>query len=132
TESGRLRSRRGSAGQRIRGAHGKKAVGQVITRKRVKGLSVAEACRHVGISRQAYYQGQSRQRAREAKAVEVVTWVRKKRLRQPRLGTRKLHHLMAETDHAMGRDALFALLRQARLLVPTRRASHKTTASRSE
>lgn len=90
---------------------------------------MAGACRHVGISRQAYYQGQSRQRAREAKAVEVVTWVQEKRLRQPRLGTRKLHHLMAETDHAMGRDALFALLRQARLLVPTRRAYHKTTDS---
>lgn len=87
------------------------------------------ACCHLGISRQAYYQAQSRQRLRDAETAKVVAWVQEKRVRQPRLGTRKLHHLMAESGLAMGRDALFALLRRARLLVPTRRAYHKTTDS---
>lgn len=55
------------------------------------------------------------------------------RLRQPRLGTRKLHHLLApelaQAGIAVGRDRLFDLLRAARLLVPMRRAYHKTTHS---
>ena len=55
------------------------------------------------------------------------------RLRQPRLGTRKLHHLLApeptQAGIALGRDRLFVLLRAARLLVPQQRAYHKTTHS---
>lgn len=50
---------------------------------------------------------------------------------QPRLGGRKLHHLMKQTgiDYIPGRDRLFALLREHRLLVPVKRAYHKTTQS---
>lgn len=59
--------------------------------------------------------------------------VRAVRLRQPRLGARKLHHLLrAPLKRAgihLGRDALFDTLRSARLLVPPRRAYHKTTDS---
>lgn len=54
-------------------------------------------------------------------------------MRQPRLGTRKLHHLLApeltQAGIALGRDRLFDLLRAARLLVPRQRAYHKTTHS---
>jgi putative transposase len=59
--------------------------------------------------------------------------VREQRMTQPKVGTRKLHHLlqipMQERNIKMGRDALFHLLRQARLLVLPRRAYHKTTNS---
>jgi transposase InsO family protein len=52
---------------------------------------------------------------------------------QPRVGTRKLHAMLkselAASGATLGRDALFDLLRQARLLVPNRRAYHKTTNS---
>ena len=51
---------------------------------------------------------------------------------QPRIGTRKLHHLLLEQAHdvlKIGRDKLFALLRWQRLLVPNKRAYHKTTHS---
>lgn len=52
---------------------------------------------------------------------------------QPRVGTRKLHYMlkvpMAEHRIKMGRDALFNLLRLARLLVLPKRAYHKTTHS---
>lgn len=85
----------------------------------------------MGLSRQAFYQGQRRHLQRECRAQVVVQWVRERRLRQPRLGTRKLHHLLSESLHpsGMGRDALFDVLRNAGMLVPQRRAYHKTTDS---
>jgi putative transposase len=87
----------------------------------------------MGLSRQAYYQGQRRHAQRESRAEAVVQLVRDQRVRQPRLGTRKLHHLLREplgqAGIRLGRDALFDVLRNARMLVPARRAYHKTTNS---
>ena len=87
----------------------------------------------MGLSRQAYYQGQRRHIQRECRAEVVVQWVRERRLRQPSLGARKLHHLLGESlqlsGMSMGRDALFDVLRNAGMLVPQRRAYHKTTDS---
>lgn len=87
----------------------------------------------MGISRQAHYQWRQRRLLEDAKHERVLELVQVKRLRQPRLGTRKLHHLMGPTLSAeglgIGRDALFDLLRWNRLLVQTRRAYHKTTDS---
>ncbi|NLC22883.1 MAG: hypothetical protein GX776_00165 [Oxalobacter sp.] len=48
---------------------------------------------------------------------------------QPRPGTRKLYAMLKPEGILVGRDALFDLLKQARLLVPNRRAYHKTTYS---
>jgi len=63
----------------------------------------------------------------------VVRQVQEVRVRQPRIGTRKLHHLLRERwqaqGMALGRDALFGVLERARLLVPPQRAYHKTTHS---
>lgn len=96
-------------------------------------MTVASACRHMGVSRQAYYQGQQRSAQRSERAELVVELVRQKRLRQPRLGTRKLHHLLQEplkqAGVRLGRDAMFDVLRHARMLVAARRAYHKTTDS---
>jgi putative transposase len=87
----------------------------------------------MGISRQAYYQGRQRNVERSERAETVVKLVNEHRIRQPRLGTRKLHHLLREPLEregiALGRDAMFDVLRNARMLVPTRRAYHKTTDS---
>ena len=86
----------------------------------------------MGISRQAYYK---RNRAYTARLVldrEVVDFVTQKRLRQPRMGTRKLHYLMhCQPQHGLqvGRDRLFSILRERRLLVARKRAYHKTTDS---
>jgi putative transposase len=59
--------------------------------------------------------------------------VREVRRRQPRIGGRKLHHLldmpMAACGIKLGRDALFATLKREHLLVPPARAFHKTTNS---
>lgn len=87
----------------------------------------------MGISRQAYYQDRQRNVERGQRAQAVVKLVNEQRLRQPRLGTRKLHHLLREplekAGAGLGRDAMFDVLRNARMLVPTRRAYHKTTDS---
>ncbi len=48
---------------------------------------------------------------------------------QPRIGTRKLQYLLALVKIDIGRDHLFNLLRERRLLVLTKRAYHKTTNS---
>ena len=55
--------------------------------------------------------------------------MRLERLQQPRIGTRKLQRLMQVQGLFLGRDQLFSLLKRHRLLVPTKRAYHKTTQS---
>ncbi len=66
-------------------------------------------------------------------AQTVVRLVKQERMRQPRVGTRKLHCMLREPlrreGTALGRDAMFDVLRNARMLVPVRRAYHKTTDS---
>jgi putative transposase len=87
----------------------------------------------MGISRQAHYQGQQRSAERGQRAETVVKLVSEQRMRQPKLGTRKLHYLLRkpleECGAGMGRDAMFDVLRNARMLVRTPRAYHKTTNS---
>lgn len=84
------------------------------------------------ISRQAWYQGCQRERDKEERVQCIIQAVKTLRIEQPRLGTRKLHHLLRNNPEPMlhvGRDRLFSILRQARLLVLTKRAYHKTTNS---
>lgn len=86
----------------------------------------------MGISRQAYYKRNRADIARLALDQKVVDFVAQKRLRQPRMGTRKLHYLLhCQPQHALkvGRDRLFSILRERRLLVTRKRAYHKTTDS---
>lgn len=87
----------------------------------------------MGTSRQAHYQWQYRREQEAAKHERVLELVKAKRLHQPRLGARKLHHMispmLAAEGLGIGRDALFNLLRCTHLLVPTKRAYHKTTHS---
>lgn len=75
----------------------------------------------------------SREGAKASSQAQILARVRKERMIQPRIGTRKLHAMLqpglADLGIALGRDALFSLLKQARLLVPDRRAYHKTTDS---
>jgi putative transposase len=63
----------------------------------------------------------------------VVELVRQTRQRQPRLGTRKLHHLLQQplqqSGIQIGRDTLFDVLREQNMLVRPRRAYHRTTNS---
>jgi putative transposase len=87
----------------------------------------------MGISRQAHYKRLACDRQRSEQHTTVVELVREERRHQPRIGTRKLHHMLKEplqqVGISVGRDAMFDLLREARMLVLPRRAYHKTTNS---
>ncbi|QJI33576.1 IS3 family transposase [Pseudomonas sp. ADAK13] len=110
----------------------KKATRQVLSQGQIQDLSISRACLFMGISRQAYYKRNRAFDARVCQDQQVVEFVLEKRRRQPRLGTRKLHHLMvieATAALRVGRDRLFSILREARELVPRKRAYHKTTHS---
>lgn len=87
----------------------------------------------MGISRQAYYKRVACERRRDKQRATIVAMVSEKRCKQPRIGTRKLHHMLHEPLQRqgikIGRDALFDVLRDANMLVQPRRAYHKTTNS---
>ena len=93
----------------------------------IDGVSVSKACRYLNISRQAYYQHCARSVEREAHEDRVIQFVRQERMTQPSIGARKLKYLLANVKLSIGRDHLFNLLREKRLLAPTKRAYHKTT-----
>ena len=91
---------------------------------------MTRACQILAISRQAYYQQCHRARQQARRQGAILSFIQHERLRQPQLGTRKLLHLLnTETTLKIGRDKLFELLREHRLLVRRRRAYHKTTHS---
>lgn len=86
----------------------------------------------MGCSRQAYYQHQHRQQRRERQGALILAQVRAIRQRHPRLGTRKLlarlRPRLRAQGQRIGRDRLFALLRQHQLLIwPKRRRRPRTT-----
>jgi transposase InsO family protein len=94
-------------------------------------VSQQVACQWFGVSRQAYYQAQKRQLQREGEDQVLLGLVKDIRQRHPRLGGRKLYHLLQEpmtkAGLTRGRDAFFDLLRQHDLLVLTKRSSRRTT-----
>ena len=96
-------------------------------------MSISRACRYIGISRQAHYQSLARDQRRCQHSVQVIERVKDQRMRHPRLGTRKLHHLIGaqlrQQGIKLGRDALFDVLRGAGLLIEPRKAYYKTTHS---
>lgn len=95
-------------------------------------MSLSEACRLFGYSRQAYYQQKERKLEEQTLARQVVGLVEQIRMRMPRLGTRKLYHLLKEQLEQLkvGRDKLFAILGEAGLLVRPRKSYRKTTDSK--
>ncbi len=100
----------------------------------MRGVNVSGICRKVGMSRQNYYARRVRRKGREVDAALVIGLVRQERGMQPRLGVRKLQHIlrgaMTEAGVELGRDGLFTLLREANLLVePLPREWARTTCS---
>jgi transposase InsO family protein len=95
-------------------------------------MTVVKLCAMARMSPQNYYARRSLRKRREVDVELVLTLVRAQREHQPRLGVRKLYHLIAPEIKAagvkLGRDRLFAELGQAGWLVVPK-ASHwpKTT-----
>ncbi len=85
------------------------------------GVNVSGVCRKLGMSRQNFYARRHQRQRRQVDGELVAGLVQRERQLQPRLGTRKLHHLLKpELEQAgvrIGRDRLFAELRQRDLLL---------------
>jgi transposase InsO family protein len=86
-------------------------------------------CELFGYSKQAYYKQRKHHRLSQTSKQQVKTRVLDLRRQMPRLGTRKLYHLLKE-DLSIGRDKLFALLRNEGLLVYKRKRYTVTTNSK--
>ena len=87
-------------------------------------------CGLFGKSRQAYYQ-QSKHNYNEVVKTEIILdFVGQQRKLMPRIGGRKLHHIIQNQlpgDLVLGRDKFFDLLREKGLLVKKKRYRAKTT-----
>jgi putative transposase len=99
-------------------------------------MKVQRLCRISGMSRQNYYKGRHVRRRRQIDETVVLSLVRRERGLQPKLGTRKLHHMLRDelTDSgvSLGRDSLFGVLRRNKMLIPRRRRYCRTTDSRHD
>jgi putative transposase len=98
------------------------------------GLEVRAVCARVGMSRQNYYVVRRARARREVDEELVLALVLAERRQQPRLGTRKLRHLLKgrleEAGVRIGRDRFFEVLRRASLLVVVKALTRRTTQSR--
>lgn len=88
-------------------------------------------CGLFGFSKQAYYKYQSYKKVANSKNLTIKESVLSLRRQMPRLGTRKLCHLLnTEGNTRIGRDKLFSFLRQQGLLVSRNRKYTVTTNSK--
>jgi len=70
--------------------------------KKVKSLSVTQACLFLGIARQAYYKRCLAQVKRQTNEQSVLGFVMEERVKHPRIGVRKLKYLMASQQLYIG------------------------------
>jgi putative transposase len=94
-----------------------------------RNRGLRELCGLLGYSPQAYYQYDQYKEDRVFKEEEVIQQILAHRIRQPRLGGRKLLVLMQQSGLSLGRDAFFELLREQGLLVRRKRSRVRTTFS---
>lgn len=81
-------------------------------------VSLTELCGLFGKTRQAYNKATSNAATRQERHGEILTYVKEQRIDQPRVGTEKLQHMLEDKQGiAIGRDALYNLLRSNGLLV---------------
>lgn len=98
------------------------------------GIGVSALCERVGMSRQNYYAARRLRGRREVEEALILELVRRERRLQPRLGGRKLLHLLGadleEAGVSVGRDRFFELLAENDLLVAPKPGAPRTTQSR--
>lgn len=99
-----------------------------------QGVPVSRLCRRAGMTPQNYYAQRRTRQRRDVDGELIVRLVRRERQEQPRLGGRKLLHLVGQElrEHGVeiGRDRLFAVLRENGLLVEPKPCRPRTTNSR--
>ena len=98
------------------------------------GISVSALCDRVEMSRQNYYAVRCLRQRRQVDEGMIVELVKRERRMQPRLGGRKLLHLLSpelvEAGVDVGRDRFFEVLAEADLLVVPKSGTPHTTNSR--
>lgn len=94
-------------------------------------LHIGRLCELFGVTKQAYYQSISRKCNAESNDDFVLQLVMDIRRQMPRLGTRKIQHILkARYAVDVGRDHLFDLMRDNGMLYRTRKQRYSTTFSR--
>jgi transposase InsO family protein len=85
----------------------------------------------IGINRLKYYRNINKQKLIAEKVDQVIILVNEVRIKMPRLGGKKLYHLLRISLQALkiGRDKFFDILRSNRLLIKPKRQYHITTDS---
>ena len=93
--------------------------------------NISSTCDLLGISRQVYYRSKKSKQKRQDVAGQVIDLVRPIRIEQPRIGTRKLHHILAQPlkELGVGRDRLFSILKANKMMIKPMRSYHVTTNS---
>lgn len=78
-----------------------------------------------------YYRSIKRVERRQDIATKVINMVQKERMKMPRIGTRKLYHILYEElqELGVGRDRLFAIMKANNLHIVPKRQYHITTDS---
>ena len=103
------------------------------TKKESLNVGVSGICQLLGFSRQAYYKYRVNRAKRHQELGQVRDLVMCIRSKMPRIGTRKLMHLihgdLEELNIKIGRDMLFDFLRTEHLLIKPQRSHIKTTNS---
>jgi putative transposase len=88
----------------------------------------------LGYSRQYYYKLCKQVVGQQHEEQQVIKLVQEQRKQLPRLGVRKVYHLIAAVMHRkaikLGRDKLFTVMRNNDLLIAPRRRYVQTTNSR--
>jgi transposase InsO family protein len=86
-------------------------------------------CQYFGKSRQAFYKNVKSAISKSHQGAIIIQAVQRIRKSQPRVGGRKLKRMLFSLGIPIGRDELFAILRENNLLVRVRRNSKRTTSS---
>jgi hypothetical protein len=93
-------------------------------------ISLDRICRLFGVTRHSYYKHFKRKRDRYFEQLIVVNTAKIIRERQPKLGVRKIFHMLQlelkSHNIKIGRDALFDLLREHGMLTRKRKKESLT------
>jgi putative transposase len=97
-------------------------------------FTVKELCQHLQMSRQNFYKDRSLSIKKEVDREIVIDLIKEQRCIQSELGIRKLQYLLTEDfkEHSIkvGRDLLFDIAREERLLIKKKKKYCRTTDSR--
>ncbi len=93
-------------------------------------MSKASTCGLLGLSRQVYYRSLRSRKAKQDKASEVIRLVNNVRRDMPRIGFRKLYHILHTPLQEMkvGRDKFLSILKANHMLIKPQR-SYRITRS---